>query len=192
MFYPPKWQNVLLTILLCIAYLIGRYMHNTDILYVVILFVLGYFVICLILSTEKNSSHVRAENFDTQEHASICTGNSTHSCGQNGNLLPILEPEFNLRECTKQIILLEDHLANPRKRCDDCIKKHCLTIEALAEEGNALDKNGSCRDDCNRVAESMRKVEEELLSGKDPAELAQELRQIRKPLMQKYFNLNKL
>lgn len=55
------------------------------------------------------------------------------------SLLPVMEPEFNLREIAKQMILLESHLAVPRQRCADCIRKHYATIEALAEEGSTLD-----------------------------------------------------
>lgn len=54
-------------------------------------------------------------------------------------LLPVMEPSFNLREIAKQMLLLESHLAVPRQRCADCIRKHYATIEALAEEGASLD-----------------------------------------------------
>ncbi len=54
-------------------------------------------------------------------------------------LLPIMDPIFNLREISKQLILLEDHLFHIRKRCSDCIKKHFLTAEALSEEAITLD-----------------------------------------------------
>ena len=55
-------------------------------------------------------------------------------------LLPVFSPLFNMREICKQVVLLEDHLNNPRKRCPDCIKKHFLTIEAFFEEAVSLDK----------------------------------------------------
>lgn len=58
----------------------------------------------------------------------------------NPKLLPVMNPEFNMREICKQIILLEDHLSHPEKRCTDCCIKHFLTIEALAEEAVTLDK----------------------------------------------------
>ena len=46
---------------------------------------------------------------------------------------------YSLRECCKQLVLLEDHLAHPNKRCPDCIHKHRLTAEAFAEEALTLD-----------------------------------------------------
>ena len=56
-----------------------------------------------------------------------------------GELDPdLLEAPYNIRECCKQLLLLEDHLFNPRKRCPDCIHKHRLTAEALADEARTL------------------------------------------------------
>jgi len=51
----------------------------------------------------------------------------------------LTDPEFNLREIVKQFILLEDHLVHPYKFCLDCIRKHLMTVEALAEEIPALE-----------------------------------------------------
>lgn len=55
---------------------------------------------------------------------------------------PIFDPAHNLREASKQMILLEDHLFHPPRRCHDCIRKHMLTAEGLAEEAATLDKEG--------------------------------------------------
>jgi hypothetical protein len=104
-----------------------------------------------------------------------------------GKLLPIMSPAFNMRECAKQIILLEDHLFNPKKRCHDCIKKHFMTIEGLAEEAITLDKTGEVVDDANGLVLIVRKCEKEFIHRKNYDELGQTLRQCRKPLMYKYF-----
>lgn len=53
---------------------------------------------------------------------------------------PIFDPAHNLREASKQMLLLEDHLFQPPRQCPDCIRKHLLTAEALAEEAATLDK----------------------------------------------------
>jgi hypothetical protein len=58
-------------------------------------------------------------------------------------LLPVMDFRFNVREICKQIILLEDHLTHPSKRCMDCCIKHFLTIEAFAEELLTLDTTNS-------------------------------------------------
>lgn len=118
-----------------------------------------------------------------------CAGSE---CGlkedQGPGLLPVMESEFNLRECAKQMILLEDHLNNPRKFCTDCCKKHFLTLEGLAEEGASINGEKDCKAECNRLAEHIRMCEKRFLSGEDPSDIAQDLRKLRKPLMYKYFD----
>ena len=47
-------------------------------------------------------------------------------------------PGFSARECAKQLVLLEDHLACPGKDCPDCIAKHRLAAEGFAEEALTL------------------------------------------------------
>jgi hypothetical protein len=102
-------------------------------------------------------------------------------------LLPIMDPKFNMRECAKQIILLEDHLFNPKKRCQDCIKKHFMTIEGLAEEASTLDKTGHVTEDANQTAHFMRQCQREFVTTKNYEGIGQKLRECRKPLMYKYF-----
>lgn len=55
-----------------------------------------------------------------------------------GALDPVSEPEYNMKEIIKQSILLEQHLADKRKRCKDCILKHFLHCQGLAEEAVML------------------------------------------------------
>ena len=61
------------------------------------------------------------------------------------HMCPVMRPAHNLREISKQLVLLEDHLFHECKRCKDCIRKHLLTAEALAEETVSLDKNQSVK-----------------------------------------------
>jgi hypothetical protein len=77
----------------------------------------------------------------------------------NLGLLPIFNPLFNLREMCKQILLLEDHLNNVRKRCPDCICKHFMTIEALAEEAISLDVKGEYWDRLDGLAQHVRDLQ---------------------------------
>ena len=105
-----------------------------------------------------------------------------------------MEPKFNLREVAKNMILLEDHLFHEGKRCQDCIFKHCLTIEALLEEGVTLDKRNEVRDQLNKALSEFREIFRDLVkavksNGMDDAkcaDLAQRIRRIRKPLCQQY------
>jgi len=52
---------------------------------------------------------------------------------------PLMDPLFNMREMCKEFTLLEDHLNQPDMQCQDCINKHLMKCEALAEEAISLD-----------------------------------------------------
>ena len=123
----------------------------------------------------------------------------TGTCGGSGGkgnclsltgekLLPILDPRFNMREICKQSILLEDHLFQSNRRCTDCIKKHFLFCEGFAEEAITLDKNDEYNLSELRLPEKFRELQRRLWDkGEGPESIAQALRQIRKPLMAKYY-----
>lgn len=99
-------------------------------------------------------------------------------------LLPVMRPEFNLRECAKNLALLEDHLAQERRRCKDCIVKHFSLVEAFAEEARALDPTGPFSGLASVLAEYMRVCASLYLTGRRSAdEIAKDLREIRKPLL---------
>lgn len=115
--------------------------------------------------------------------------------GQPG-LDPILDPKFNLREVAKHMILLEDHLFQRGRRCDDCINKHRLTLEAFLEEAITLDKTGEHRavivDTLSRFKQIMRdfvdRVRRNPVANVDAVyyETADRLRVLRKPLCMAY------
>lgn len=106
---------------------------------------------------------------------------------RGASLLPVMDPAFNLREIAKQMILLEDHLAQPLKRCPDCIGKHLLWWEGLAEEGAALDRTGESLDLFGRLAAASRICQMQLLDGADPFMVAQQVRAMRKTLLPAVF-----
>ena len=113
-------------------------------------------------------------------------GNCVSATGSK--LLPVLDPCFNMREICKQCILLEDHLFQNEKRCTDCIKKHFLTIEGLAEEAITLDKKNEYHLSKEEIPEKVRALQRKFIDGNDPESIAQELRWIRKPLMARFFH----
>jgi hypothetical protein len=129
-----------------------------------------------------------------------CSIDGKGSCGgsldsiDNTNLLPILDPRFNLREASKHMILLEDHLFQPGRRCRDCCCKHMLTIEAFLEEAITLDKTMENYDVIMLILGDFKKFGKELcakvqqgsLTDEECCRMAQRLRQIRKPICQKY------
>ena len=106
-------------------------------------------------------------------------------------LLPVLRPYHNAREVIKQLAMLEDHLNNADKRCTDCIHKHFLTSEGLAEELGSLCAEHDNR--CDDLASQIRVLHHAW--AQEPKDttviltVAQRLRQIRKTLMAKYSTL---
>ncbi len=100
-----------------------------------------------------------------------------------GSRMTVMDPQFNLRECAKQMILLEDHLFHAYKVCPDCIRKHLMTIEALAEEAVTLDKMGIYQKMGEAIAEQARQWLEILTDGARLLDVAGQIRGVRKSLV---------
>ncbi len=105
-------------------------------------------------------------------------------------LLPVLDSNFNLREICKQCILLEDHLTQKEKRCEDCCIKHFLAIEALSEEALGLDKGKEILTKIEDLPNKVRKIQKKWLEdkNKNAHDCSQMLRSIRKSLMEDCFS----
>jgi len=106
--------------------------------------------------------------------------------------LPIMSPVHNMRELCKQLVLLEDHLFQPPKHCPDCVRKHLLTAEALAEEAITLDKSGEHRDLLAGLPEKIRDMQRGVLAGDSidhKRSVAQRARAVRKKLSGACFGL---
>lgn len=131
--------------------------------------------------TTKPTSKPR-ENFSLEPRQSGITNQD------QTKLLPVMNPEFNLREICKQCILLEDHLSHNEKRCFDCCVKHFLTIEALAEEALTL---GPCPAKVKDLPTRVRHLQSQWHQDPDnnaPA-VSQELRKIRKDFQLDAFDV---
>lgn len=98
------------------------------------------------------------------------------------------DPIFNLREIAKNLILLEDHLSHQYKICPDCIRKHLLCIEGLAEEGTCLDGDGEYTTGMEGLAELARQWMEEFTDGAEPFSLACKMRAVRKSVVPLSFD----
>lgn len=98
-----------------------------------------------------------------------------------GNL-EVHDPLFNVREIVKQMILLEDHLMHKNKECSDCIRKHLLAIEALAEEATCLDSEGQYQGQLEFLADKAREWMSRFVDKEDFQEIAFDIRKFRKPL----------
>ena len=98
--------------------------------------------------------------------------------------MKINDPRFNLRELAKQLILLEEHLLERGKYCPDCITKHLLTIEALADEGQCLDTSGSLCPHFEHLQHYAQDWCRMFSRGVDPRAIGQQVRVVRKALAQ--------
>ena len=103
-------------------------------------------------------------------------------------MLPIFEPMHNAREMAKQLTLLEDHIIQPPKHCPDCIRKHLLTTEALAEEAVSLATQAAQRVYFQGVAREVRGISRSYLGAHDRGVLQQRARKLRKELSKKGFS----
>lgn len=149
---------------------------------------------------EKRSSNIKEtyeEPKPTHNTEGTCQADDDgvkNICNSEHKLFPIMDPRFNIREAAKNMILLEDHLFHMGKRCQDCILKHCLTIEGFLEEGVTLDIKGHHRKTLHKSAGEFRNifidiatnVKDKSLTDEDCVRIAQDLRKIRKPLCQQY------
>jgi len=99
--------------------------------------------------------------------------------------LNLHDPEYNLRETAKQMVLLEEHLFQPHKLCPDCVRKHLLIIEALAEEMVSLTDPEHPHHKILRLigpflSELARKWVGQFNDGAEPLLIAIEIRKVRK------------
>jgi hypothetical protein len=110
-----------------------------------------------------------------------------HEHNDSKKLCPVMKPEHNLREIAKELRLLERHLSTPCERCPDCIRKHFLTAEALAEEAIGLDVDKRIKG-LEALAPWLRRVQVQCESGEDKCDIAQQLRQLRKSLVTQCYS----
>jgi hypothetical protein len=102
---------------------------------------------------------------------------------RQSGLLPVNDAAHNLREIVKEMLLLEDHLFHPEKRCGSCIIKHLLKIEALFEEAVSMDETGEHAEITAGAAEEIRALIAAINdSAVSPTETGQIIRAARRAL----------
>lgn len=95
---------------------------------------------------------------------------------------------FNIREISKQMLLLEEHLTDKDKFCVDCIRKHFLTMEALSEEAVAMDSHSKWAPVAANLSRQTRKWQIAFIDGVKPTTISQSIRRRRKELVEKVFD----
>jgi hypothetical protein len=101
---------------------------------------------------------------------------------------PINSAIFNVREITKQMLLLEDHLTDDEKFCVDCIRKHFLMIEALSEEAVQMDSRSKWASIAMSMAKQVRLWQMAFIDGSNKANISQGIRKRRKELVEMVFD----
>lgn len=96
---------------------------------------------------------------------------------------PLNSAEFNLREIAKQMLLLEDHLTDSEKFCVDCIRKHMMMIEALADEAVQMDPSSHYTAECRTSSVLARRLLALFTDGTSSVSLAKAVRKKRKELV---------
>lgn len=104
------------------------------------------------------------------------------------NRLSLNSAEFNHREIAKQFLLLEDHLADDKKYCSDCIRKHLMLAEAFAEEAMMLEPTGSLMAKSRSLQRQTKKWLIEFEEGLDRFILAEQIRRVRKGLVKYLYD----
>ena len=164
----------------------------------ILLIILAFCVFTSYKNTLDNNYYDIKESFSNLNNNKITNNTITQnkcssksSCGDE-KLHPILNPEYNMREVSKQCLLLEDHLNNTKKRCYDCIRKHFLTIDGFLEEAVSLEKDNIKRKYYRDLHLQWIKYEKQFAkNSKDSNNLdnvSKEIRIFRKPLVEKYFD----
>lgn len=103
---------------------------------------------------------------------------------------PLHDPRYNMVQIIKESLLLEDHLAEPKKQCKDCIIKHLLKIIALQEEavslaGRNIDKYPLLKNN-SLLYPALFEILQRSFTKKTYSILAQEIRERRKQLTKVY------
>ena len=133
---------------------------------------IGYIILSIILIiwlTKRKEKQNKSEGFENINESKY-------------EILPVMDPLLNYKEMCKNSIALEDHLFQRSRRCKDCIKKHFLMLEMLAEEAVTLDKEKKYSE-FYTLPDEIRKIEKDYVDGAEICDIGQKLRQIRKKLM---------
>lgn len=154
-------------------------------------FVVIVLIVALAALVKIPHDHQRQHSISSNSNVCNMSGScNAHTCGA---IDPVSDPDYNMRQIVKQSILLEEHLTQDRKRCKDCITKHLLHIQGLAEEAAML--AGDKIKDFPMLSESLdfydRVLTRWIKEGRDSIpvqlEIATELRKLRKELAATYF-----
>jgi hypothetical protein len=99
-----------------------------------------YFIIILVILIMLCFFAIRRTNITHHQYSASVKTKKGGSCDAHtcGAIDPVSDPDYNMRQIIRQSILLEEHLAEDRKYCKDCICKHFNHIIGLSSEAVSL------------------------------------------------------
>lgn len=154
-----------------------------DRIYILALLIISGITIYVVYINSRKTTNNNSLNQVTVPTAQCnCKSSGNYTSNESEKLLPVFDPAFSFREAGKHILLLEEHLNSPYKRCDDCICKHFTAAEAYCEEAIGLDATGIYNKEVN-IPQYIRDVYKGYTNGTKPEICAQQLRNIRKGLL---------
>jgi len=95
----------------------------------------------------------------------------------------LLTARFSIQEAIGHLILLEDHLHVPDRRCGDCIRKHLWTAYAFLQEAHGLPGTPEDRKLLLAAICALRRAWRLLDAGCERSTVAEVLRKSRKVLL---------
>lgn len=159
-------------------------MNTQTILYITLAICIT--ILLLFAKTLLYDSHETFEN-NTVGNTGIGSCN-LDTCGA---IDPVLDPEYNVQEVVKNMVLLEDHLNQERKRCIDCICKHFIYVisyleEAISLAGSEKDKYPHFEEILNDLILLFKTWKKDKKNPQLLLDTATSIRQLRKVLMHKH------
>lgn len=156
-----------------------------------VLEILAVALVVFLLFSQRSSVEGFARGFALRDADPMVSDTRiiTHKKPLSRLVSPIIKPEFNIREMSKQMTLLEKYLLEkPHDRCKDCIRKYFLTIEALAEEVIGADTNVRFGNSIQKLPDFIREIQRQWSGGMDYAVVAQKIRKMRQILASYSFD----
>ena len=109
---------------------------------IIIVLIISLVLIAILIEFSK-------EKKKPSDNSRLQKGACTATCGAKAD---VNNPRHNIYECIKNVLLLEDHLADKSKYCKECCVKHFLLVQAYIAE--AIWMAGSKINDHPKLQES--------------------------------------
>lgn len=91
-------------------------------------------IVLIVLMAVMALAYALADNKDKSTSKFHVKQSNNHKCTSCAGLDNLSDPVYNVKEVIKQSVLLEEHLTQKNKRCQDCSIKHFYLITGYITE----------------------------------------------------------